>query len=162
MSDLLIKSHSNKTDFNQDNLYKELTEIKFNKKWWDILNSKEKFRYDYKDYKISSYKMGISSVLYPLNELFNETSIIEDINEYMINEDLDIYIIMSLLLIDNLPRREIYIKCKDEKIENEIIDYLKDKINLSKIHSSYNIFNQDNKISRKLLSPILIEIINKI
>lgn len=138
MANILINSHhESETGFNHNLLYEELKSIRFNEKWWsEELTWNERFNYDYKEYKIGVFSMGISGMLYPIHRFFKKDERVEDeIIEFMRVEGLHMYIIMGLTVDkENKPKREIYFRCKDENLCKRVVKGLTKSLGLKKLY----------------------------
>lgn len=176
MASILINSHhESETGFDHNKLYDDLKTMRFNEKWWsEELNWNERFNYDYKEYKIGLFTMGISGMLYPIHRFFKHDERVEDeIKEFMRVEGLHMYIIMGLTVgKDNLTQREIYFHCKDENLCKRVVKALTKTLGLKKLyvlHISYNrsekyeVYQQKEvKISRKMLVPSLTDFLENV
>lgn len=160
-------------------LFNNLNNAKSEKLFWRNLTAENAIEYDFKDFLSNNYKYGISSVFLSLKELLEKLNFINLIINYL-NNNRDIFIIMSLILPDNDNQnmfRELSIFSKSQEkliiLENYLLNYNLQELQLEKIQFSieningniiyYNYYKQGNvKISRKQMSVIFNEFYNSI
>eukprot|EP01041_Mallomonas_annulata_P008412 gene8412-17333_t len=127
----------------RERMFNILKDAKNDPIYWESLSAEDSLRIDFKSFQISfppnlsssssilsstgiqksPYNIGISSILLPINSLFNKSDLIESIKTYLINKQMKIFSVMSFIASPQ-PSRELIIFSKDESLLQQLDSFL--------------------------------------
>ena len=84
--------------------------IKFDRKFWHSLSTIDQLRLDYKEYQGKACRLGISSILLPLEELLqspDSETFTSQTAEYMNSRGLDVLVVMTLHFCPESPGKPV-------------------------------------------------------
>jgi len=169
----LVFPHGIGTAPNQEALYNCLAESKFDRKFWEGLSVRNFLRLDYKRFEGDGQNIfGLSSVLLPMSSFLSKINFMNDTYDFMKKMNISILGVMSIVIVDNEPCRELILLGSNDDV-NHLSDYLLNSdsttfldISIKKItidndlnnsNLYWKCFHQGNpKGSRKQLAPALL------
>ena len=169
----LVFPHGIGTAPNQEALYNCLAESKFDRKFWEGLSVRDFLRLDYKRFEGDGQNIfGLSSVLLPMSSFLSKINFMNDTYDFMKKMNISILGVMSIVIVDNEPCRELILLGSNDDV-NHLSDYLLNSdsttfldisIKKTTIDNDLNnsnlywkCFHQGNpKGSRKQLAPALL------
>ena len=149
------------------NWFEQLQQAKFNPEFWKSLSVKNSLRLDYKEY--AEGRLGISSVLTPVEAFLEKPNVLKGIKEYMLQTKVEYLIVM--LAHDTGKEglmREIVV-CSETSVES-IVSFLVEREALAMVEQQcldglqdgellkMRVFSERNtEVSRKVIAPILMD-----
>ena len=149
-------------------LFDFLSQSKFDSKFWESLSVRDALRLDYKQFTASDDSVfGAASVLLPLEAFVGKSNLEKEITEYMTNCNIPVLVVLSMVIVDDKPRRSIIV-CgpKENQIVADMAEHLlgNSVLELSEDQCSstetltLRQFSQGNaKASRKQVVPIMMD-----
>ena len=175
---------------NQDALYIKLRDAKMDIVFWKALTVEECLLLDFKKQPIPTFchgpELGVSSVLLPLEDFFSKPFFVQQISQYMKEQELDMLGVMTFILTPKYTRQLMIVtrnsqrlqqfqtycaaaQCPDNIVATLQLTNLEPEIPLSIIQAmqdcglSIFAYQQGNvKASRKQVLPILMQFYDSI
>jgi len=128
------------------------------------LGSYDLLRKDYKEWQMGSVKLGIGSVLLPVEDwAAKDPEIASECNRYLKERKLDVLLSMNAFTNPGFTR-QLVIYVPDSNLRDKTVSFLEgsdlglEKLNINSSSNSCTFYNQKNLgISRKKLQPLLKE-----
>jgi exopolyphosphatase len=149
------------TGLDSGKLFEKLQFEKFNV---SSLGSYDLLRKDYKEWQLGSVKLGIGSVLLPIEDwVSKDPDIAEECDRYLKERKLDVLLAMNAFTSPGFTR-QLVINIPDESLRADTVAFLEgsdlglERLDVNSSANSCIFYNQKNLgISRKKLQPILKE-----
>jgi len=160
-------------------VYNWLSNAKFDIKFWKKLSGHDCLRIDYKNFiasspKASISKVGLSSILLPLDDFMSKSDLISSMESFMQKHQISLLGVMSCIIENDTPIRSMVFFSKDLFLMKSLEKFFMENTQASSLEchkqdSSVKIgefhvqtFAQGNpKGSRKQVAPILLEFLNQ-
>jgi hypothetical protein len=119
----------------KDHLFRELNDAKTDQSFWRSLSIKQCLLFDYKLFTVTNshhvqhriYKLGMSSVMLPLEEMFKKNDFVyRDIRDYQQMHALDVLVLMSIYTdaISQQLVRQLAILSSQPELAQGVANYL--------------------------------------
>lgn len=108
------------------NLFHELNNAKTDLSYWRSLSVSNALKFDYKGFEGGGRRLGMSSVLLPLDDLLRHINALEDISKYIEANQLDVLVLMSIYTDEASGRlsRELGLMSRHEQLLSDLLDHL--------------------------------------
>jgi len=166
---ILEKSSSKILSPDLDSVFSWMNNAKFDRRFWSELSVWDCLRIDYKMFETEHKRYGISSVLIPINELFEKEGFSKVANKFMHLHDLDLLAIMSMVIESGVPTRELLLYGSRLEVESMAAFLVNDndaqvlKVKFSTVTEMDSdiiaqLLSQENpRGSRKQVAPIMLK-----
>jgi exopolyphosphatase len=110
-------------------LYEYLRDSKFDKSFWESMSPRDALRIDYKRFEPPTEGcdgFGLSSVLLSMEKLIAKDNFFQEAEKYMFEANVDLLGVLTMVIVDDIPQRELLLIGNTNKVEDMTEYLLKD------------------------------------